>query len=61
MTIGEAVFRAKKCLEAHQVPDYGIDALLLLQYVSGISRAEYFAHQDAEYPDAERYLELVSL
>lgn len=61
MTIGEAVFRAKKCLEAHQVPDYGIDALLLLQYVSRISRAEYFAHQDAEYPDAERYLELVSL
>ena len=61
MTIGEAVQKAKKCLEAHQVPDYGIDALLLLHFVCGISRADYYARPDEELPDAERYLEAVSL
>lgn len=61
MTVREAVQSAKKCLEEHQVPDYGIDALLLLQSVCGIDRARYYGHGDEELPDAERYLEKVRL
>ena len=61
MTIREAVQKAKKCLEAHQVPDYEIDALLLLQSVCGIDRARYYACAGEELPDADRYLEKVLL
>ena len=59
MTIREAVQKAKKCLEEHQVPDYEIDALLLLQSVCGIDRARYYACAGEELPDADRYLEKV--
>jgi release factor glutamine methyltransferase len=61
MTIREAVQKAKKCLEAHQVPDYEIDALLLLQSVCGIDRARYYACAGEELPDADLYLEKVLL
>lgn len=61
MTIREAVQKAKKCLEEHQVPDYEIDALLLLQSVCGIDRARYYACAGEELPDADRYLEKVLL
>ena len=61
MTIREAVQKAKKCLEEHQVPDYEIDALLLLQSVCGIDRARYYACAGEELPDADLYLEKVLL
>lgn len=61
MTILEAVQKAKKCLEEHQVPDYEIDALLLLQSVCGIDRARYYACAGEELPDADLYLEKVLL
>ena len=61
MTIREAVQKAKKCLEEHQVPDYEIDALLLLQSVCGIDRARYYACAGEELPDADWYLEKVLL
>ena len=61
MTIGEAVETAKNCLKAHQVPDYESDALLLLQYASGIDRAGYYARRDEELRDAEHYLEKVRM
>lgn len=41
------------------MPDLEIDALLLLQSVSGISRAQYYARGDEEFDQADRYLEKV--
>ncbi len=61
MTISEAVQKAKKCLEEAHVPDYGTDAMLLLQSVCGISRAAYYARPEEELKDAEQYLEKVRL
>ncbi len=61
MTIYEAVQKAKKCLGDSNVPDCGIDALILLQSVCGIDRTGYYGHGDEELPDAERYLEKVRL
>ena len=61
MTYSEAVHKAKCCLEQHEVPDPGIDALLLLQFVCGITRAHYYAVRTDQMPDEEfdRYMELV--
>ncbi len=61
MTIYEAVNRAKKHLERNGVPDAGIDALLLLQFVCGIDRAQYYAHPDRELPEDSGYMEKVLL
>ena len=43
------------------MPDYEIDALLLLQSVCGIDRARYYACAGEELPDADLYLEKVLL
>lgn len=43
------------------MPDYEIDALLLLQSVCGIDRAGYYACMDEELADADRYLEKIRL
>ena len=61
MTYSEAVHKAKCCLEQHEVPDPGIDALLLLQFVCGITRAHYYAVREDRMPEEEfdRYMELV--
>ena len=61
MTYSEAVHKAKCCLEQHEVPDPGIDALLLLQFVCGITRAQYYAVREDQMPEEEfdRYMELV--
>ena len=61
MTYSEAVHKAKCCLEQHQVPDPGIDALLLLQFVCALSRAKYYAIRQDEMPSDEldRYMEFV--
>ena len=61
MTYSEAVHKAKCCLEQHEVPDPGIDALLLLQFVCGITRAHYYAVREDHLPEEEfdRYMELV--
>ena len=61
MTYSEAVHKAKCCLEQHEVPDSGIDALLLLQFVCGITRAQYYAVREDQMPEEEfdRYMELV--
>ncbi len=63
MTIIEAVQKAKKCLEDSNVPDCGIDALILLQSVCGIDRAGYYARGDEELPGelAQRYFEKIVL
>ena len=60
MTYSEAVHKAKCCLEQHEVPDSGIDALLLLQFVCGITRAQYYAVREDQMPEEEfdRYMEL---
>ena len=61
MTYSEAVHKAKCCLEQHEVPDPGIDALLLLQFVCGITRAHYYAVREDRMPEEEfdRYMELI--
>ena len=61
MTYSEAVHKAKCCLEQHEVPDSGIDALLLLQFVCGITRAHYYAVREDRMPEEEfdRYMELI--
>ena len=61
MTYSEAVHKAKCCLEQHEVPDPGIDALLLLQFVCGITRAHYYAVREDPMPEEEfdRYMELI--
>ena len=59
MTYFEAVHRAQRCLEEHQVPDAATDALLLLQFVSGMSRGEYYLRMHDEMEEADRYMELV--
>ena len=51
MTIREAVQIAKHELEENRVSDSEVDALLLLQHVSGIDRAAYYALQDEELKD----------
>ena len=61
MTIREAVQRARRCLEEHQVPDYETDAMLLLQAVCGIDRAMYYARSEEELEEADLYLEKVKL
>ena len=61
MTYFEAVHKAQRCLEEHQVPDADTDALLLLQFVSGMSRAEYYRRMQDEMAEADRYLELAAL
>ena len=63
MTYYEAVHKALRCLEKHQVPDADIDALLLLQSVCGITRARYYACAGDTIPerDCARYMELVDL
>ena len=61
MTIREAVQIAKYELEENRVSDSEVDALLLLQHVSGIDRAAYYALQDEELKDADRYLEKVRM
>ena len=61
MTIREAVQKAKKYLEENQVPDCETDAFLLLQHVSGIDRAAYYAYGEEELKDADRYLEKVRI
>ena len=61
MTYSEAVHKAKCCLEQHEVPDPGIDALLLLQFVCGITRAHYYAVREDRMPEEEfdKYMELI--
>ena len=61
MTYSEAVHKAKCCLEQHEVPDPGIDALLLLQFVCGITRAHYYAVREDPMPEEEsdKFMELV--
>lgn len=63
MTYYEAVHKALKCLEKHQVPDADIDALLLLQSVCGITRARYYACADETISESDcaRYMQLVEL
>ena len=63
MTYYEAVHKALRCLEKHQVPDADIDALLLLQSVCGITRARYYACAGDTIPESDfaRYMELVDL
>ncbi len=63
MTILEAVQKAKKCLEDNNVPDCGIDALILLQSVCGIDRAGYYSRGDEELSGelAKQYFEKIAL
>lgn len=61
MTYSEAVHKAQTSLEQHQVPDPGVDALLLLQFVCGFNRARYYAIREEEIPPEQlkRYRELI--
>ncbi len=59
MTLREAWETGKDKLTKKQVPDAGIDAWYLLEWVSGVSRSHYLAWPEEELsPDQEnRYLE----
>lgn len=48
-------------LEQQKIQEARLDAWLLLEYVTGISRAYYFAHQtdEVEEKQAQEYLELI--
>ncbi len=61
MNYREAVHKAQCCLEQNQVPDADTDALLLLQFVSGISRAGYYARRTDPIDEEilSRYKELI--
>ena len=50
-----------KVLEQQKIQEAGLDAWLLLEYVTGVSRAFYFAHSDdvIEEEKAEEYRNLI--
>lgn len=53
MTYQELYEWGKKRLEESDVPDFGVDARLLLEFACGISRSDLFAHGD-ENPGQEQ-------
>ncbi len=63
MTYLEAVHSAQTILEEHQVPDADTDALLLLQFVCGMTHAGYYAHRQENMPEDahSRYMDLIQM
>lgn len=61
MTLKTGYTEAKKLLEESGIEEASLDAWLLLEYVTGISRASYYADPDREMSPDEwrRYSELV--
>lgn len=61
MTLKTGYTEAKKLLEESGIEEASLDAWLLLEYVTGISRASYYADPDREMSPNEwrRYSELV--
>ena len=61
MTLRTGYTEAKKLLEESGIEEASLDAWLLLEYVTGISRASYYADPDREMSPDEwrRYSELV--
>ena len=57
----ELLKNGKKILEGSGITEAGLDAWLLLEYVTGKNRAWYFAHSDemADSKEAIRYQELI--
>ncbi len=53
MTIKEAYDSGRKCLEEASVSDAGIDAWYLLEFVTGIKRADYYMQPGREMTEEE--------
>ncbi|MBQ9064998.1 MAG: peptide chain release factor N(5)-glutamine methyltransferase [Blautia sp.] len=53
MTLKELLKTGEKKLLQAGITEYDIDAWLLLSYVTGVSRAYYYAHQDKSVPENE--------
>ena len=61
MTLGELYFWGQEELQKNSVADAQLDAWYLLEYVSGVSRAMYYAYPEKELAeaDAEHYRSLI--
>lgn len=61
MTLEYLLKEGTKVLEQNGIQEARLDAWLLLEYVTGVSRAYYFAHQtdEVEEKKAEAYKELI--
>lgn len=61
MTLEYLLKEGTKVLEQNEIQEARLDAWLLLEYVTGVSRAYYFAHQtdEVEEKKAEAYKELI--
>lgn len=60
-SLEELLKKGTRILEDSRIREAGLDAWLLLEYVTGKSRAWYFAHSDemADPEEENRYLELI--
>ena len=61
MTLKEAYTEAGRRLKERGIPEASLDAWLLLEYVTGVSRASYYADPDREMngTDLKRYRFLI--
>ena len=61
-TLNGLLKNGQKILEQSGIREAGLDAWLLLEYITGKSRAYYFAYGEESVTEsaAERYLELIS-
>ena len=61
MTLREAIQLGEEKLQASGISDYKLDSFYLLEYVSGISRAKYYAqeHQKISKEEQEKYFSLI--
>lgn len=62
MTYLEGYNQGARQLSAEQIPDAGLDAWLLLEYVTGMDRAGYLLHQQEEMTveSVKKYLSLIA-
>ena len=61
MTLKALLQKGTEILSGNEIQEAGLDAWLLLEYVTGKSRAYYFAHSDelVSEKEAEEYLRLI--
>ena len=62
MTLQELYSYGKQRLSAADIAEHDLDAWLLLSFVTGVSRAYYYAHPDESVPDEkkEAYVKMIA-